>query len=306
MDSINNDFHSSCPSIYQMIPEQLNSGLTSKKLSPIIKVSKDTHIPMHQIQKEISKMVISKLHNQVKKLNNENISLRNENTLLKDQLTYIIKRMILTKDEYKNPKPKEKYERINHSSLFSPVKDYEINKKSLLETQRIPKASERTSSSIDNKVTSYLNLIYNRHFGNRQNSLDKKMPVYDEIFNREHKLYFNNGNWSHSHLFTDEELDHVFPKNRSQRQIKKIGLSNSNKKKYISSFNEMTLETLNSNLNISGEKKINNETKGNKRERGRVTNHIYKRRSVESKETDNKTKENKKRFSGIMNKSKIN
>ena len=98
-----------------------------------------------------------------------------------------------------------------------------------------------------------MNLIYNRHFGNRY--LDKNKPIYDEIFNRENKLYFNNGSWSRSYLFTDEELEHVLPKNRSQKEIKKNALFNNSNKKKINNIENDNIELLQGKLQLSAEKK---------------------------------------------------
>ena len=98
---------------------------------------------------------------------------------MKDSLTYIIKRLILTKYEYQFNSKK----RTNVKSLYNSSSLSSFNIKSLHLTSP-PNKRDFTSAlnNIDSKVNSLRNKIYNNHFGHFGHfSLEKSGSIFDEL-----------------------------------------------------------------------------------------------------------------------------
>lgn len=176
-----------------------------------------------EIQNEIKDKVINKLLLTVQKQYNELMFLKKENESLKAHITYILKRILLQKNEYNNINIKKNNiyrtpfkiknsffqsslttkstrSRYKHgrsvenqrsridNTLFNPS----INK-SLIDSEDDYMNERINKSRIDQKVKGYLNNIYRDIFLKSRNinthNLDKSESIYKEIFSFDNKKY---------------------------------------------------------------------------------------------------------------------
>lgn len=176
-----------------------------------------------EIQNEIKDKVINKLLLTVQKQYNELMFLKKENESLKAHITYILKRILLQKNEYNNINIKKNNiyrtpfkiknsffqsslttkstrSRYKHgrsvenqrsridNTLFNPS----INK-SLIDSEDDFMNERINKSRIDQKVKGYLNNIYRDIFLKSRNinthNLDKSESIYKEIFSFDNKKY---------------------------------------------------------------------------------------------------------------------
>ena len=177
-----------------------------------------------EIQSEIREKVITKLLTQIQQQEKELSMYKKENSLLKNQLTYVLKRVILNKNDFntiiKNNRIKNVGSVLNknnsvilkgnkngsNNSLLRPLKSVDnyrcVTEGNLLNGQQ--KKQERTNSSnnlnggdynynVDNKVSGYLNSLYRNNFvNNNKQFLNKKESLYDELFANKNNSYILN------------------------------------------------------------------------------------------------------------------
>ena len=194
-----------------------------------------------EIQNGIKDKVISKYLITIQQQSKELTELRKENTLLKNQLTYILKRILLNKSDFNYAVKTTRINNLNNSLYYNKSMIVNNNNKSnsamlrplrSVENYRVvsdnfnmdgtqSKNKENnnsninvfgtennylnTNSSVDNKVSSYLNSLYRHNFnnGNRNNYfLNKKSPLIEELFpNKNNSFYLNTENDNSINLY---------------------------------------------------------------------------------------------------------
>jgi len=181
-----------------------------------------------EIKNEIKDKVITKylylLENQAKEIT----ELKKENMLLKNQLTYILKKILLNKNDYTSAARTNRLNNLNSSinynrsmilkdnnrksnSMLRPLRScenyrcvtenitsrYKENNNSLV---NIHGNENNNNSSIDNKVSGYLNSLYRHNFNNTNkaggnNFLNKNQTLMEELFpNKNSSFYINSEN----------------------------------------------------------------------------------------------------------------
>ena len=172
-----------------------------------------------EIKNKIKDKVITKLLLIVQNQHKELLFLRKENAFLKNHLSYILKRIILQKDECKC-KVGDKI--INHGSIakikksllfnnssidnyrnnsFKPQKSVENklskNLNDSIDNDYIYEQNNNTintnNSSVNQKVERYLNTIYRNNFINSSNAslsnnLNKSETIYNELFQNDKNI----------------------------------------------------------------------------------------------------------------------
>jgi len=196
-----------------------------------------------EIQNGIKDKVISKFLLTIQQQSKELTELRKENTLLKNQLTYILKRILLNKTDFNQAVKSTRINNLNNSLYYNKSMIVNNNKKSnsnmlrplrSVENYRIvsdnlnmdPMQSKykdnnnnsstnllglenngylNTTSSVDNKISSYLNSLYRHNFnnGNRTNYfINKKNSLMEELFpNKNNSFYLNTENDPSTNLY---------------------------------------------------------------------------------------------------------
>lgn len=170
-----------------------------------------------ELHENIKDMVITKLLNQVESLNKELEECKKENLILKNDLTYILKRVLLHKNDFSNvssithqntnikaststsfynKKSKsifsssEKFNDISGSSLIHPSKEY-FNLNNSVEDDNTNNYSipDTRTNNIDQKINSYLNRLYKHNCAkdsflgsNGKYNLNKNQSFYEELF----------------------------------------------------------------------------------------------------------------------------
>lgn len=164
-----------------------------------------------EIKNEIREKVLTKLLLIVQNQHKELLLLRKENTSLKNHLTYILKRILLQKNDYNNNN-----KTIYNGSLTSIKKSFMYNNSSIdkyrhksFKPQKRHKLAKNLNDSndfneqntinntnnsiINQKIKRYLNTIYRNNFMNSNNSglnnLNKNDSLYIELFNSNRKNY---------------------------------------------------------------------------------------------------------------------
>ena len=208
------------------------------------------------LQVEIKDQIITKLLSKLNILNKQIEEYRQEITSLKNDLVYLLKRVILTKNEEKLNSPnskKQNYYKLtkNYSStsnnynsvLCSPLNSttqmksfsYLCNQTDINNNNNNNNNGNKLSSEVSNlypinniqsdldiKVNNYINSIYKHNFlkndtnVNEYYSLNKKESLFEEIFQ-------NKGNQKHTDYYigTEPKVSKKNPihNNRSQRNI---------------------------------------------------------------------------------------
>ena len=173
---------------------------------------------LKEVQNGIKDKVISKYLSTIQQQSKELTELRKENTLLKNQLTYILKRILLNKTDFNYAVKTTRINNLNNSlyynksmivnnnnkksnaSMLRPlrsVENYRVvndiyrdnNNNSTANINILGTENNNgylnTNSSVDNKISSYLNSLYRHNFnnGNRNNYfLNKKSTLMEELF----------------------------------------------------------------------------------------------------------------------------
>ena len=188
-----------------------------------------------EIQNGIKDKVISKFLLTIQQQSKELTELRKENTLLKNQLTYILKRILLNKSDFNSAIKSTRINNLNNSLYYNKSMIVNNNNKKSSSNMLRPLRSVEnyrvvsdnfnmdampskyrennnssvnvlgtentggylnTTSSVDNKVSSYLNSLYRHNFNNgtRNNYfLNKKNTLIEELFPNKNK-YLNANN----------------------------------------------------------------------------------------------------------------
>ena len=178
---------------------------------------------MDEMQVEIKDKVIEKNLFLIEQQAKEFSELKKENTLLKNQLTYILKRILLNKNDYTSAIRTNKLNNLNSSinynrsmiikennhksnSMLRPlhsVGNYRINPQKISSRYQEANKSElnilgneNTNNNVDNQVNKYLNSLYRHNFNNtHKNNFDKNQPLLDELFtNKNGSFYLNTKN----------------------------------------------------------------------------------------------------------------
>ena len=201
---------------------------------------------LKEVQNGIKDKVISKYLSTIQQQSKELTELRKENTLLKNQLTYILKRILLNKTDFNYAVKTTRINNLNNSlyynksmivnnnnkksnaSMLRPlrsVENYRVvndiyrdnNNNSTANINILGTENNNgylnTNSSVDNKISSYLNSLYRHNFnnGNRNNYfLNKKSTLMEELFpNKNNSFYLNTEN------------DPTYSSNAKQKNIRK-------------------------------------------------------------------------------------
>ena len=182
-----------------------------------------------EIQNEIKDKVISKFLYTIEQQAKELQQVKKENTLLKNQLTYILKRILLNKNDYISAVKTNKLNNLNSSinynrsmiikdnnrksnSMMRPLKscgnyrtindNFDPDKvqsryreNSLVNIHGVN--NNNTNNNIDNKISGYLNSLYRNNFSNSNKAgndyfLNKNQTLYDELFQNKNGSYYLN------------------------------------------------------------------------------------------------------------------
>ena len=154
---------------------------------------------LKEVQNGIKDKVITKFLSTIQQQSKELTELRKENILLKNQLTYILKRILLNKTDFNYAVKTTRINNLNNSLYYNKSMIVNNNKKSnssmlrplrSVENYRVVNGIYRennnnnsitninvlgtennngylnTNSSVDNKISSYLNSLYRHNFNN--------------------------------------------------------------------------------------------------------------------------------------------
>jgi hypothetical protein len=182
-----------------------------------------------EIQNEIKDKVISKFLYTIEQQAKELQQVKKENILLKNQLTYILKRILLNKNDYISAVKTNKLNNLNSSinynrsmiikdnnrksnSMMRPLKscgnyrtindNFDPDKvqsryreNSLVNIHGVN--NNNTNNNIDNKISGYLNSLYRNNFSNSNKAgndyfLNKNQTLYDELFQNKNSSYYLN------------------------------------------------------------------------------------------------------------------
>ena len=258
---------------------------------------------IREIQNEIKDKVLTKLLTTVQNQAKEIKILKKENTSLKDHLSYILKRIILNKNDYagNNQNSLIKYDSsinmrnfANNSAIFKennirsnnnmlrPLKSMENYKyataNNFYKPKQIPKNKsnddynyEQSNSQIDFKVNNCLNNLYRNNFVNNNGesndfSLNKKESLFDELFKSKSKIKnkFNTLNYNDNML--TENNQHPEKLKKYSSQFRKHRTLNINLKKNIKYFKSNILnrsEFNDYNIELPKTTKVSNSNKYN-------------------------------------------
>ena len=257
-----------------------------------------------EIQNRIKDKVISKFLLTIQQQSKELTELRKENTLLKNQLTYILKRILLNKSDFNHAVKTTRINNLNNSLYYNKsmivnnnnkksssnmlrplrsVENYRVVSDNLnMEMPTKYKENNNnssinviggvenngylnTASSVDNKVSSYLNSLYRHNFNNgtRNNYfLNKKNTLIEELFpNKNNSFYLNTEieptiNQYGSHIKQKSMRKDLSTEKRDNKNINKLGGKSAerrNKNKYLN-INNNSVKKRNKGYNIKYEK----------------------------------------------------
>ena len=175
------------------------------------------------MQNEIKDKVITKYLYLIEQQNKELTELRKENALLKNQLTYILKRILLNKNDYTSAARTNRLNSLNSSINYNRsmiIKDNNRKSDSMLRplrscenyrcvteniASRYKEANNSTSNllgndnntNVDNKVSGYLNSLYRHNFNNSNKNggdynLNKNKGLLEELFPNKNSSYMEN------------------------------------------------------------------------------------------------------------------
>jgi len=183
-----------------------------------------------EIQNEIKDKVISKFLYTIEQQAKELQQMKKENTLLKNQLTYILKRILLNKNDYISAVKTSKLNNLNSSINYNRsmiIKDNNRKSNSMMRPLKscgnyrtvndnfdpekvqsryrenslvnIHAENNNINNNVDNKISGYLNSLYLHNFSNSNKAgndyfLNKNQTIYDELFNKNGSYYLNSEN----------------------------------------------------------------------------------------------------------------
>ena len=176
-----------------------------------------------EIQNQIKDKVITKYLYLLQQQDKELAELRKENTLLKNQLTYILKRILLNKNDYTSAARANRLNNLNSSINYNRsmiLKDNNRKSNSMLRplrscenyrciTENIASRYKETNNStvnihgndnnnnVDNKISGYLNSLYRHNFNNTNKSggfLNKNQTLIEELFPNKSSSFYMGDN----------------------------------------------------------------------------------------------------------------
>ena len=171
------------------------------------------------IQNQIKDKVITKYLYLLQQQDKELRELRQENTLLKNQLTYILKRILLNKNDYTSAARTNRLNNLNSSINYNRsmiLKDNNRKSNSMLRplrscenyrcvTENIASRYKETNNStvnihgndnnnnVDNKISGYLNSLYRHNFNNTNKTggfLNKNQTLLEELFPNKNSSFY--------------------------------------------------------------------------------------------------------------------
>ena len=183
-----------------------------------------------EIQNEIKDKVITKFLYTIEQQAKELQQVKKENVLLKNQLTYILKRILLNKNDYISAVKTNKLNNLNSSINYNRsmiIKDNNRKSNSMLRPLKScgnyrtindnfdpDKVQSRyrennslvnihgvdnnnANNNVDNKISGYLNSLYRHNFSNSNKAgndyfLNKNQTLYDELFQNKNNSYYLN------------------------------------------------------------------------------------------------------------------
>jgi hypothetical protein len=182
-----------------------------------------------EIQNEIKDKCITRFLYTIEQQAKELQQVKKENILLKNQLTYILKRILLNKNDYISAVKTNKLNNLNSSinynrsmiikdnnrksnSMMRPLKscgnyrtindNFDPDKvqsryreNSLVNIHGVD--NNNTNNNVDNKISGYLNSLYRHNFSNSNKAgndyfLNKNQTLYDELFPNKNSSYYLN------------------------------------------------------------------------------------------------------------------
>ena len=181
-----------------------------------------------EIQNEIKDKVISKFLYTIEQQAKELQQVKKENILLKNQLTYILKRILLNKNDYISAVKTNRLNNLNSSINYNRsmiIKDNNRKSNSMMRPLKScgnyrtindnfdpDKVQSRykehnslvnihgadnnnTNNNVDNKISGYLNSLYRHNFSNSNKAgndyfLNKNQTLYDELFQNKNGSYY--------------------------------------------------------------------------------------------------------------------
>ena len=282
-----------------------------------------------EMQNEIKDKVITKQLLLISHQAKEITELKKENILLKNQLTYILKKILLNKNDYTSAARTNRLNNLNSSinynrsmilkdnnrksnSMLRPLRScenyrcvtenitsrYKDNNNSLV---NIHGNENNNNSSIDNKVSGYLNSLYRHNFNNTNkaggnNFLNKNQTLMEELFpNKNSSFYINSENdqlMDNDGLGNKNKTNKKRENNSSERRssfkknnarnygVKTNSTSKRYKSKYIDANNSTKKRNKDNNYLDTNEKNkyntINNATRKNNKNKRPI---LYSKRS---------------------------
>ena len=276
-----------------------------------------------EIQNGIKDKVISKFLLTIQQQSKELTELRKENTLLKNQLTYILKRILLNKSDFNSAIKSTRINNLNNSLYYNKSMIVNNNNKKSSSNMLRPLRSVEnyrvvsdnfnmdampskyrennnssvnvlgtentggylnTTSSVDNKVSSYLNSLYRHNFNNgtRNNYfLNKKNTLIEELFPNKNNSFY---------LSTEiEPTINQFGSNIKQKSMRKdLSTEKRENVKNINKIGNKSAERRNKNKYLNANNIHNNSVK--KRKKGYNIKNNYNTININN---ENQSKKNK-------------
>ena len=159
--------------------------------------------PIKDMQNQIKDKVISKYLVLIEHQSKEISELKKENALLKDQLTFVLKKILLNKNDYRT-------NRLN---------------------------TDVSNNNVDNKVSGYLESLYRTNINNSNKAggdffLNKNQTLVEELFpNKNNSFYMNTEN---------EQLAYDNNKNKAKPKRENKSTGQRYKSKYLDANNSST------------------------------------------------------------------
>ena len=193
------------------------------------------HYIYKEVQSGIKDKVISKFLSTIQQQSKELSELKKENIMLKNQLTYILKRILLNKSDFNTAVKSTRMNNLNNSLYYNKSMIVNNNNKKSSSSMLRPLRSVEnyrvvsdnfnykensninnninnnnssvnilnndnpgyinTTTSVDNKVSGYLNSLYRHNFnnGNRNNYfLNSKNSLIEDLFPNKNNSYYIN------------------------------------------------------------------------------------------------------------------
>ena len=232
-----------------------------------------------EIQNEIKDKVITKFLRLIENLHKEVTALRKENISLKNHLSYILKRIILHKNDFNKSKPNQNnihkissdrkrqwsykpQKTINYDYPERRHYNYSVKKLKTINFEKTFNDSDifnekHNNSLIEHKVNKYLNSIYRNNFPSSRNgfwnNLNKKESIYRELFpsNKSNKKIFKTINYEESFIGKKYKNSSGKTKPRIKKEAKEVNRSQ------IISSNKKTIKVMkNTNSNNHTHKRL--------------------------------------------------